>query len=84
MFSKTHVLQKWLLYTIHMSGEILLPLALTLIRCTSRNTQSEFSLIDLKWKRMNLKILSFFLKHPVVTLFSDSFPFDIDTLFKLS
>ena len=51
-----------------MSGEILLPMAQTLIRCTSRNTQCEISLVDLKWKNMNFKILSFFLRHPVICL----------------
>ena len=49
-FCKTHVLQERLLYTIHMSGEFFLPMAQTHIRCTSRNTQFEISLVDLKWK----------------------------------
>ena len=62
---KTHVLRKRLLYSIHMSGENLLPMAQTLIRYTSRNTKFENSHAYLEWKKMNLKILSFFLKHPV-------------------
>ena len=64
-----HVLGKWLQFWLYLSGGKILPMVETLIRCSSRNTISKIIRVNLIWKKMNLKILSFFLGHPVVIMY---------------